>query len=323
MSDPRPKTPDGSGELSFRWFRRIEEIAAPWDLCFGKGDVLRSYELHSAVERSNLPDVELHYLVGENADGVCCVVPCYVGRASLLTLANPLLKRLVGGIRRVFPGFLWIDLFVIGSPVSTCGDVLGLRNPGDLQQWNQPTVTALFDEILRKARALKVNLVVLKELEDDLTDFLQARLGHRFFFVPSLPTTYLTVAAKASGGYVNSICSKYRNKLKKRKAVAVENGITWEFVPDCRGHEAEIFALHRQVLEHSDFVFEMVNQEFFSRVCEALGDQAFVLMGFQGTGPERKLISFELVMQDQRRLHPFYSGFDYGMPMSTSIPSTP
>ena len=311
--------PAGAGGRSFRWFRRIEEIAGPWNLCFGQEDVLRSYALQLGVERSLLPDVELYYLVGEEAGGVCCVVPCYVGRASLLTLANPLLKRVVGGIRRVFPRFLWMRLFVIGSPVSTCGDLLGLRHRDDPAEWNQATVTALFGELLGKARALGVGMVVLKELEAGLTEFLQTRVGQSLLFVPSLPTTFLAVAPKAQGGYVEAICSKYRNKLKKRKAVAAECGITWEIVPNCRGREAEVFALYLQVLEHSDFVFEVVNQEFFSRVGEALGDDAFFVMGFQGEGATRQLISFELVMADRRRLHPFYSGFDYRVKQQADV----
>ena len=307
------------GGLAFRWYRKIEDIAGPWRLCFGDQDVLRSYELHLAVERSNLPDVELHYLVGEDSGGVCCVVPCYVGRASLLTLANPVLQALVDGIRRVFRGFLWVDLFVVGSPVSTCGNVLGFRKFEDSRRWDAAAVTAVFDEVFRQARRLNTGLIVVKELEPHLADSLKARLRRPLLYVPSLPTTYLAVAPKEKGGYVDSICSKYRNKLKKRKAVAAASGIAWEVVPDCRGLEAEVFDLYRQVLENSDFVFERANREFFSRVCEALGDKAFFVMGFQGAGAGRKLVSFELVMHDGQRLQPFYSGFDYRVKQLTDI----
>ena len=307
------------GGLALRWHRTIAEIGGEWAECLGDRDILRSHALARAVELSRLPDVDLHYLVAARDGRTCAVIPCYVGRASLLTLANPLLQRIVDAGRRVFPGFLYVRLFVVGSPVSTSGDLLGFRDPDDAALWTQATVTAIMDEVVRKAKETRTLMTVVKELDGRTTEFLRARLLHPFLFVKSLPTTRLEVAPRALGGYDQSICSKYRNKLRKRKAVAAASGITWERRPDCRGWEDDVYRLYTQVLKNSDFVFERVNREFFLRVPEVLGDKAWFMMGFQETPAGRRLVSFELVMRDPELLHPFYSGFDYGVKQDSDL----
>ncbi len=321
------------GQISFNWYRHAAEIEKEWRECFGHDDILRSYELQKAVEASNLEDVDIHYMVGHDEQGLACVIPCFGFKFVLINLATPWLKKLVGGIRGIFPGFLQARLFVVGSAVTTCGDHLGFKDFSDTQRWNNEKIAEVYEEVMRKAHSLRLGLIVIKELSGEVTGRLSAAIGEKFFFPESLPTTHVSVAPRRQGGYFQSIRSKYRNKLRKRQAVGEAAGLTWEIAPNCKGYEEEVYRLYLQVLDHSDLVFEQVNKAFFSEVDKALPDHVFYHFGFRTSpaaqapdeepdlissskegveaGPRKQLVAVELVIFDKDTMHPFYSGFDY------------
>lgn len=307
--------------LTFQWHRRVAEIDAAWDDCFGREAILRSHVLHQVVENARLEHVETHYLTGRDGDGVACVVPCFAFKLSLVAVASPWLQRLVGQIRRVVPGFLTIRLFVVGSALSNGDDLLGIKNLADERLWSVKRLTSVFDEIRRQAKALGIGLVLIKEPGKATADILRARLGPRFFFVESLPTTILRLPAKESGGYFAAINTRYRNKLKKRKAVCAENGITWRVAASLSGHEADIYRLYQEVLERSDSIFERLNQDFFQEVDRMPGGDAFYVLGSQQVEGTDHLVACELVLCDRDRgtIHPIYSGFDYRFKRDTNV----
>ncbi len=307
--------------LTFQWHRRVAEIAAAWDDCFGREAVLRSYALHQAVENAGLDHVETHYLTGRDAEGIACVVPCFAFKISLVALSSPWLQRIVGWARKVIPGFLTTRLFVVGSAISNGDDLLGIKNLADERVWSAERLTSVFDEIRRQARALGIGFVIIKEPGQATTDILRARLGPRFFFVESLPTTILQLPTKERGGYFTAINTHYRNKLKKRKAVCAENGVTWRVAADSSGHAAAIHRLYEEVVDHSDSVFERLNQKFFEEVERMPGGDAFYVFGSQQVEGADRLVACELVLCDRDRgtLHPIYSGFDYSFKRDSNV----
>ncbi len=116
-----------SPNLTFQWHRRVDEIEAAWEDCFGRESALRSYALHQAVENASLDHVETYYLTGRDSHGVACVVPCFAFKLSLVALGSPWLQRIVNPIRKVIPGFLTTRLFVVGSAISNGDDLLGFK----------------------------------------------------------------------------------------------------------------------------------------------------------------------------------------------------
>jgi hypothetical protein len=308
-----------SDALVLRWHTGIRELGPAWLECFPADDALRSYALQVAVEDSRLSDVELHYLVGEDERGAACVVPCFAFEVCLASLSSHWLRRIVGGVRALFPRFLRMRLFVVGSPISTCSDLLGIKDLTDDRRWDRAKLGRLFGEIVRKSKSLGIGFVLIKEFETAVADVLRAKIGDKFFFVESLPTTYLDLPPREQGGYFAAIRSRYRNKLKKRKAVGAENQLTWEVATSCRGYEEEIHRLYVQVVDHSDFVFERLNQAFFSEVERSLGDAAFFILGFRLVDGIKRLVACELVICDRTTMHPLYSGFDYWMKRDTDL----
>jgi len=307
--------------LTFQWHHNVAEIDAAWDDCFGREAILRSHTLHQAVENAHLDDVETHYLIGRDGNGVACVVPCFAFKLSLVAVASPWLQHIVNPIRKVIPGFLTTRLFVVGSAISNGDDLLGIKNLDDESIWSAERLSSVFDEIRRQAKALGIGLVVIKEPGQTTTDILRARLGPRFFFVESLPTTILHLPAKERGGYFASINTRYRNKLKKRKAVCAEKGITWRVATNSSGHAAAIYRLYQQVLDQADSVFERLNQDFFEEVERLPGGDAFYVLGSQQVEGTDCLVACELVLcdRDQGTIHPIYSGFDYRVKRDSNV----
>ncbi len=150
---------------------------------------------------------------------------------------------------------------------------------------------------------------------------MRARLEPRFFFVESLPTTLLRLPAKEQGGYFASINTQYRNKLKKRKAVCAENGVTWRVAADSSGHAATIHRLYKEVVDRADSVFERLNEDFFKEVERMPGGDAFYVLGWQQIEGTDRLVACELVFCDRDRgtLHPVYSGFDYRFKRDSNV----
>jgi hypothetical protein len=297
-----------ASDLTFTWHRSVDDVRQAWEACMGPA-VLRSYELQKAVELSNFPGVEHHYLVGSDANGPKCVVACFKGRVSLVTLASPKLQRWADFMKRFIPGFMEVSLFVLGSAVSTYGDLFGLKNAHDKAYWTPTRVRSIVDEATRYGKSLKLGFFLAKEFDEERRVLLQTAMGKRMMVTDSLPLASLMLQDPGMGLYPDTICSKYRNKYKKRVSVAARSGITWEVRNDCAGLEDKVYELYCQVLNHSDYVFERVNKEFFLRVTEVFGSRAFYILGLQGE--EKKLISVELVLVDDDGLEPFYSGFDY------------
>jgi hypothetical protein len=279
--------------------------------------VLRSFELQKAVELSNLPGVEHHYLVGSDATGPRCVLACFKGRVSVVTLASPKLQSWADSMKRFIPGFMDVSLFVLGSAVSTYGDLLGFKDVQDKSYWAPARVRSVLDEATRYGRSLRLGYFLLKELDEERRVLLQAAMGSKMMVTDSLPLARLQLQDPEQGPYPDTICSKYRNKYKKRVSLAAETGITWEVRHDCVGLEDRVYDLYCQVLNHSDYVFERVNKDFFLRVPEVFGSRAFYILGFHGE--EKKLISVELVLVDAGGLEPFYSGFDYSQKYQSDV----
>jgi len=300
-----------AGVLAFRWHTSIEDVADTWSACFPPEQVLASRDLQRAVEAAGLEEVAYHYLVGSDGRGLDCLLPCFTFRVSLVSVAPPWLQAAVAGIRRLWPTFLMVRLFVVGTPLSICGDLLGLGEHRDGCRWDEHALRRLFTEVTHKARSLGISLTLIKEFSGPLRDRLQAALAGRYLFVDSLPTTYLPLPRTRTGGYLTAIRSRYRNKLKHRIAIGNRSGLRWETRTDVGPHAQEIYGLYRQVLDRSTTRFEQLTPEFFRCALAALPGRSFLLLGFAVADGSERLVACELVLCDRLVMHPIYSGFDY------------
>jgi hypothetical protein len=308
-------------QLAFRWENKVDGIADEWNHCFYNQQAMRSFALQKALESADLPETEYRHLIVTDEKGVAMVIPCCTVRLNLLVVASPWINKVVKGIRIVWPKFLYARLFIVGSSMSTCGDNIGIRDMDDTSRWPKQKIRAVFDEIRRKARSMKISFVIIKEPAAKVTNFVKRGVGGTFFFPESLPTAYLELP---KCGYMQAISTRYRNKLKKRRKVAVDKGLYWIITKTADGLFDRMFDLHSQIMDHAKVVFERLNRKFFDKAREFIekdpAKDTFYSLGFRrfpdGT---QKLICCEFAMIEGDTMYPLYTGFDYEIKKDTSI----
>lgn len=295
------------GPITFRWLPAISAIDREhWEACFDRDDVMHSYALQQATEAAGLPDVEFHYLVAEVVERVVAVVPCFRFRMSLAAIAPASVNKVVSAVRRVLPGFLYVNVFVAGTPIAICKDLLGLSHAVQDRQ-REELLRGVLDEVIARAKRLGLRLVLLKELTTRLLPQVRHVLAERFILVESAATTYLYLGEPGHATYRDRLRKKYRSLMNNRQARFAQAGLRWETCVDFSRHAEQMHALYLQVLDRSKVRFETLNPDFFARLCEHLGSSVFALLCFRG----EQLVAFELFLEDERWLHPVYLGLDY------------
>lgn len=308
-----------SAALTFQWHDSLAGLASTWSACFPPDAVLSSHALHQAVEAAQLDEVAFHHLVGSDGRGRTCLLPCFAFRVSLVSIAQPWIQRLVSAMRWCWPSFLQVRLFVVGTPLSSCSELLGFGEHAGGPRFDDLALRQVFAEVERKAGSLGIALIVVKEFDSPMRDRLRAALGQDYLFVDSLPTTYLPLPKSKKGGYLTAIRSKYRNKLKHRISIGEASSLRWETRQDASRHAAAVYALYLQVLSRSTARFEQLNEDFFRRTLAALPEHSFLLLGFAQVDGSERLVASELVLCDRGVLHPIYSGFDYAYKERTAL----
>lgn len=291
-------------EFVCRWTTSLEGIAPEeWNRCFEPEDSLNAFELASAIEHSNLPDTELHYLFGIWSGTLVFVAPCYLFVAPLELLAPAAVRSVVARIRRWFPSFLLIKAFVVGSPLAICKDSLGLARLD--ARMRQRVLQRVQQEWITQGNRLKAHLVVVKEIEERKLAMVRESLGPRYLTVPSLPTASIVLDQDAP--YEARLRRHYRSVYRQRKKRFEQGGITWEILDDGASDSDELFPLYQQVIERADATFGILTPEFFRQVSRRPRGRARVLVARDGNRP----LAFVLLLAGPKSLSSLYIGKDY------------
>ncbi len=309
-----PALPPGPPALRFRWERTIDRIErVDWEACFGLGDVYLSYDLALSVERAGLPGISHHYLVGEAGGRTRVIVPCFLLRVSTTLMAPRWVQRAVGAGRRLFPGLLYFDLFEVGTPIAICRDYLGVAFVEERDRVH--ILHHVKAEVLRRAKEVGAGVVAVKEISRALLPLVREAFEPEFLMVETLPTTFVPLATGDMPPYAERLNRKYRQSLVKRKQLAHDAGIRWDFVEDFAPFADEAHALYMQVLERAELRFETLTPAFFREVSKNLGGRSLAVVGRRG----EQLVAFELCLRDERWIHPVYLGIDYDYRDSAAI----
>src|ERR1044071_692101 len=194
--------------VQLRWVRSIREIDPhAWAACFAEQDVLQAYELHAAVEAARLPGVEFHYLSAHQSGDTVAILPCFRFRTSLTLLAPRPVGQLVDQVRRLWPGFLYLNIFVIGTPIAICRDLLGFH-PRLNRAARQELMSLLLPKVMSAAKRCSAGVVLLKELTAKVLPQWREVLEPHFVIVESPATSYLYLGEPG--------VSSYRERLRKK-----------------------------------------------------------------------------------------------------------
>lgn len=301
--------PDNESKLHYdiHWVNSIDDIETDiWNQCFDKEDVLQSFELQKATEEANLESVNFNYLIMKSDDVTIAIIPCFRFNLNLTVTASPKAKGFVAKIRKLFPSFLYMDTFVIGTPVAICQDLFGVNKKTDDVELNKILSTA-FDAAIERANELKIGLVLIKEVTSRLLPRIRNSLENQFTIAESPATTYLYLGEPGSDNYRSRLRYKYRSVMNGRLRNFNDAGLHWEVHQDFSKYAKEMHSLYLQVLNKSNIRFEELTPDFFSNVSTQLGENSFALLCFDG----KRIVACELFLKSKDNVYPIYLGMDY------------
>lgn len=260
----------------------------------------RYYEL---VEDTLHPEFEYRYFIFRDTSGeVCAIEPFFVLDQDLLVGISGRLGALIDRIRRLWPRFMRMRTLMVGC-VAGEGHLDGTERRGPL------LAEQLAALITDHARALRAQLVVLKEFPSRYRPALACFLDKGFSRIPSMPMTRLSIDYASFDDYVkHALSGKTRRDLRKKfQAAEQEAALELSITNDVTPFVEEIYPLYLQVYERSKLHFEKLTEQYFCELGRRMGDKVqFFLWRRNG-----KIVAFATCMTQGDALYAEYVGLDY------------
>jgi len=246
-------------------------------------------------------------ILNDAASGEWALQPLLFVHQDVLAGLPQGLRSLFNGIRKHWPGFLKMRMMMIGCAAGE----------GELDH-DQPWVPqALYDAIEAYRRCSKAFIILLKDFPSTYRNSLAVFRNNGYQQAPSMPAARLELDFATFEEYMTERLSKVFRKNLRRKLRASDSGapITMEVVRDATVAIDEIFPLHLQTFERSDFNFEKLNKDYFRLLGQRMPDRVRYFLWRQNG----RLIAFNLCLIHGDTLHDLDVGLDYSVALELSL----
>ncbi|MCA1745888.1 MAG: GNAT family N-acetyltransferase, partial [Bacteroidales bacterium] len=151
---------NGSNLLSAQWHPSITDIPEKeWNQIFDNRQ-MKSHALFLSMETAGLQNATFWYLTIHRNNQIRAIVPCFTYSLQLDILAPAFLKVLSKQLRQIFPKFLYVRIFGVGSLASTCLQHIGIEKTLPLDE-QKAVGTIISEQILLKSKELSHSLVFI------------------------------------------------------------------------------------------------------------------------------------------------------------------
>lgn len=267
-------------------------------------DELEDWSYYRAVERSGLADFAWVYF-GVLEDGrLRAAVPAFVTDYELDTTVTGALRHVTDALSRAFPRLLRQRMLALGSPVAeTCH--LGFE-PGTSAADQAQMLDAILERAEFYAREHSVQMFAAKDssASQDALWAHSAKLQD-MRRQPGLPTAFLDVRFANLDEYLASLSRATRKDMRRKLKAGAELRVEWRTNVD--DIAPEIMRLYTSTYANAQFSFEELTAEYFRAVLAELGERASCVAYWLG----EKLVAFNLVLHDGKRLLDKFLGMDY------------
>ncbi len=273
-----------------------------WELLFGR--IPESYGFYQTLETSHLEGFSFYYLLLYQDRDLILIAPLFTGDFDLGLAVEGIMKKIIQGIRKLFPRFMILKTLFCGSPFGENG-VIGLSR-------NQSNRDSVMEE-LAKAMIIYCSLnqipfIMFKDFLDAEMPLMKPLLQQNFFEVESFPSVRVELGPGGMEGYFQTLSRHARKDLRKKiKKVLSLGSIEVKVVDDVETIINDIYPLYLNTYNAGAVRFEKLTKEFFVNVGRYMSGQTkFFLYYVQG-----HLAAFNLCFQDQYILIDKFIGFDY------------
>lgn len=296
-----------SSRFTFKWCASIDDIKPEeWAKIYGS-DMIKSHGFMKANEVAVFDDVDFRYLEVFRDGKIVAIVPCYRYAMDLVNIASSGKgKRLIENVRKVYPSFLKLPVFVTGSYAATCEHFF--KYLPDLSEAEAKEVSVIIDGAIKKmSREMRTSFVLVKDVRERGIKYVRDILSSDYKFVVSFPTTAIPVVKSVP--YPQALRKKNRKRYRNFKQ-KFDNNFKWEILTDYGGEPVREFNfLYQKVLAKAKIKFDFLNEKFFEATNELLGEGSFFLIARDKVTNEIRVMI--IILENDDCLIPLYMGFKY------------
>ncbi len=290
---------------TIRIVSRQELSGSPrWQAAFARQR--KDHRYYELVEDTLRDGFSYGYLSIESGGEVRAVQPYFVIDQDLLAGSSGAAKKLVAGVRRVWPRFMRARTLMVGCAAGE----------GHLDSDDPASATEVAQTLARSlpqtARELNCALVVLKEFPAQYRAPLDCLRPAGFARIPSMPMTVLDLGYANFEDYLNkNLSSQTRANVRRKLRVAgrAQPPIIMSVVTDVSAIVDDIHPLYEKVLQRSSLQFEKLTKEYLSELGRRMPDKVRFFIWRQG---ERIIAFAQCEVHDGGICHD-YVGFDYSV----------
>ena len=283
---------------------------APWTSTFA--DQRKDYRYYEILDDTVRDDFEYRYFaIVDNNGQVRAVQPFFLVDQDILKGLGAEQIPWISLIRRFYPRFLKLRALMVGCSAGEAHLAGTAALSADI------VAETLSTGIVKQARSLKAQLIVLKEFPSRYRNVLYCFLQCGFARAPSMPMTILDIGYDSFDAYMaKALKSSTRRKLRKKlEATAGITDIRMSVTDDAASFVDEIYPLYLQVFERSKMQFEKLTKDFFRQLGQRMGDKVRFFAWRRGNN----LVAFSVCMVQGDSLYAEYVGFDYSVALDLHL----
>ena len=283
---------------------------APWTSTFT--DQRKDYRYYEILDDTLWNQFEYRYFAIVDSKGqVRAIQPFFLVDQDILEGLGAERIYLISFIRRVYPRFLKLRALMVGCSAGEAHLAATETLPVDI------VAETLSNGIVKQARSLNAQLIVLKEFPSRYRKVLHRFVQCGFARAPSMPMTMLDIRYDSFDTYmVKALKSSTRRKLRKKlEATAGVSNIRMSVTDDAASFVDEIYPLYLQVFERSRMQFEKLTKDFFRQLGQRMSDKVRFFAWRRGN----ILVAFSLCMVQGDSLYAEYVGFDYSVALDLHL----
>ena len=282
----------------------------PWTSTFI--DQRKDYRYYEILDDTLRDNFEYRYFaIVDNSGQVRAIQPFFLIDQDILEGLGAERIHWILLIRRFYPRFLKLRALMVGCSAGEAHLAATGTLPIDI------VVETLSHGIVKQARSLNAQLVVLKEFPARYRKILHRFVQCGFTRVPSMPMTMLDIKYDSFDAYMTkALKSSSRRKLRKKlAATAGVLDIRMSVTDDAASFVDEIYPLYLQVFERSKMQFEKLTKDFFRELGQRMPDKVRFFAWRRGN----VLVAFSLCMVQGDSLYAEYVGFDYAVALELHL----
>jgi hypothetical protein len=281
---------------------------APWTSAFA--DQRKDSRYYEILDDTLRDKFEHRYFgIVDNKGDVRAIQPFFLVDQDILEGLGTERVQWISFVRCFYPRFLKLRTLMVGCSAGEAH--LAATLPADI------IAETLSRDIVKQARSLNAQLIVLKEFPAHYREALRCFARCGFARAPSMPMTMLDIRYDSFDHYMEkALKSSSRRKLRKKlEATAGESDIRMTVTDDATTFVDELYPLYLQVFERSRMQFEKLTKDFFRQLGQRMNDKVRFFAWRRGN----TLAAFSLCMVQGDSLYAEYVGFDYSVALELHL----